>query len=39
VNRLLEQFREMQKMMKKVAGGGAGAGRRSLPPGMFGGLR
>ena len=40
VNRLLEQFREMQKMMKKVAGGGApGGGRRSLPPGMFGGLR
>jgi signal recognition particle subunit SRP54 len=40
VNRLLEQFREMQKMMKKVAGGGGpGAGRRSLPPGMFGGLR
>ena len=40
VNRLLEQFREMQKMMKKVAGGGApGGGRRQLPPGMFGGLR
>jgi signal recognition particle subunit SRP54 len=40
VNRLLEQFREMQKMMKKVGGGGApGGGRRSLPPGMFGGLR
>jgi len=40
VNRLLEQFREMQKMMKKVAGGGGpGGGRRSLPPGMFGGLR
>jgi signal recognition particle subunit SRP54 len=39
VNRLLEQFREMQKMMKKVAGGGPGGGRRSLPPGMFGGLR
>jgi signal recognition particle subunit SRP54 len=40
VNRLLEQFREMQKMMKKVAGGGApGGGRRALPPGMFGGLR
>ena len=29
VNRLLEQFREMQKMMKKVAGGGGpGGGRR-----------
>ncbi|HTK47425.1 MAG TPA: signal recognition particle protein [Gemmatimonadaceae bacterium] len=40
VNRLLEQFREMQKMMKKVAGGGMpGGGRRALPPGMFGGLR
>jgi len=39
VNRLLEQFREMQKMMKKVSGGGPGGGRRSLPPGMFGGLR
>ncbi|MFL5617103.1 MAG: signal recognition particle protein [Gemmatimonadaceae bacterium] len=40
VNRLLEQFREMQKMMKKVAGGGGpGGGRRSMPPGMFGGLR
>ena len=34
VNRLLEQFREMQKMMKKMAGGG----RMGLPsmPGMFG---
>jgi signal recognition particle subunit SRP54 len=40
VNRLLEQFREMQKMMKKVAGGGGpGGGRRMMPPGMFGGLR
>ena len=40
VNRLLEQFREMQKMMKKAAGGGGpGGGRRALPPGMFGGLR
>jgi signal recognition particle subunit SRP54 len=39
VNRLLEQFREMQKMLKKVAGGGgAGGGRRMMPPGMFGGL-
>jgi signal recognition particle subunit SRP54 len=38
VNRLLEQFREMQKMMKKAAAGGAG-GRRMLPPGMFGGMR
>jgi signal recognition particle subunit SRP54 len=32
VNRLLEQFRDMQKMMKKV--GSMGGGR--LPPGMFG---
>jgi signal recognition particle subunit SRP54 len=31
VNRLLEQFRDMQKMMKKVAGGGM-----RLPPGMMG---
>jgi signal recognition particle subunit SRP54 len=38
VNRLLEQFREMQKMMKKVAGG-QGGGRRMMPPGMFGGMR
>jgi signal recognition particle subunit SRP54 len=30
VNRLLDQFREMQKMMKKVAQGGA-----RMPPGMF----
>lgn len=32
VNRLLEQFRDMQKMMKKAASGG----RMGLPPGMFG---
>src|SRR5690349_19474668 len=31
VNRLLDQFREMQKMMKKMAGGG-----RMAMPGMFG---
>jgi signal recognition particle subunit SRP54 len=37
VNRLLEQFREMQKMMKKVAGGPGGKTR--MPPGMFGGMR
>jgi signal recognition particle subunit SRP54 len=30
VNRLLDQFREMQKMMKKVAQGGP-----RMPPGMF----
>jgi signal recognition particle subunit SRP54 len=35
VNRLLDQFREMQKMMKKMAGGG---GRLGMPPlpNMFG---
>jgi signal recognition particle subunit SRP54 len=32
INRLLEQFRDMQKMMKKAAGGG----RMGMPPGMFG---
>jgi signal recognition particle subunit SRP54 len=31
VNRLLEQFRDMQKMMKKMAQGGT-----RMPPGMFG---
>ncbi len=35
VNRLLEQFREMQKMMKKV-GGAQGGGRMPALPGMFG---
>ena len=35
VNRLLEQFREMQKMMKKAAQGGGGR----VPPGMFGRYR
>jgi signal recognition particle subunit SRP54 len=34
VNRLLDQFREMQKMMKKAASGG-GAGRMGLPPGLL----
>jgi signal recognition particle subunit SRP54 len=33
VNRLLEQFREMQKMMKKVAAQGGGG---KVRPGMFG---
>jgi len=37
VNRLLEQFREMQKMMKKAGKAGPGGGR--VPPGMFGGYR
>jgi signal recognition particle subunit SRP54 len=32
VNRLLEQFRDMQKMMKKMSGGGR------MPPGPFGGI-
>jgi hypothetical protein len=31
VNRLLEQFRDMQKMMKRAAGGGG-----KFPPGMMG---
>jgi signal recognition particle subunit SRP54 len=35
VNRLLEQFRDMQKMMKKMAGAQGGR----MPPGMFGGMR
>ncbi|GDX88136.1 signal recognition particle protein [Gemmatimonadota bacterium] len=34
VNRLLEQFREMQKMMKKASQVGG-----RVPPGMFGGYR
>jgi signal recognition particle subunit SRP54 len=34
VNRLMDQFREMQKMMKKMSAGAPGVGR--LPPGMFG---
>jgi signal recognition particle subunit SRP54 len=37
VNALLTQFRDMQKMMKKVAQQPGGGGR--MPPGMFGGLR
>ena len=36
VNRLLEQFRDMQKMMKK-AGGRGGMGVGWIPPGMLGG--
>jgi signal recognition particle subunit SRP54 len=41
VNQLLSQFRDMQKMMKKVAGGGMGGMRMppGMPPGMFGGMR
>jgi signal recognition particle GTPase len=31
VNKLLDQFREMQKMMKKAAGGG----RLGMPPGLL----
>jgi signal recognition particle subunit SRP54 len=34
VNRLLEQFREMQKMMKKMGGMAGGSGK--IRPGMFG---
>ncbi|HEV2593043.1 MAG TPA: signal recognition particle protein [Gaiellaceae bacterium] len=36
VNRLLEQFREMQKMMKKMGGMPGGGGRMPALPGMFG---
>jgi signal recognition particle subunit SRP54 len=36
VNRLLEQFRDMQKMMKKVSGMQAGGGKFKPGPGMFG---
>jgi signal recognition particle subunit SRP54 len=36
VNRLLEQFREMQKMMKKVAAAQGSGGK--IRPGMFGGM-
>jgi signal recognition particle subunit SRP54 len=37
VNRLLEQFRAMQKMMKQAGKGGGGAGgMRGMPAGMFG---
>ena len=39
VNRLLEQFREMQKMMKKAAGAQGGGGKGKFRPNMFGGLR
>jgi signal recognition particle subunit SRP54 len=39
VNRLLEQFREMQKMMKKMGAGPGGGGKMRMPPGMFGVLR
>ena len=34
VNRLLEQFREMQKMMKKAAAAGQGGGK--FRPNLFG---
>jgi signal recognition particle subunit SRP54 len=37
VNRLLEQFSEMQKMMKKASGGAQGGGK--FRPNMFGGMR
>ena len=37
VNRLLEQFREMQKMMKKMSAAQQGGGK--FRPNMFGGLR
>jgi signal recognition particle subunit SRP54 len=34
VNRLLDQFREMQKMMKKATSGGGPRG-MGLPPGLL----
>ena len=37
VNRLLDQFREMQKMMKRMSGGGKGGGRGGMPRMPFGG--
>jgi signal recognition particle subunit SRP54 len=37
VNKLLDQFKQMQRMMKQF-GAGAGGGRMKLPPGMLGGL-
>ena len=37
VNRLLEQFREMQKMMKKASAAAQGGGK--FRPNMFGGMR
>ena len=37
INKLLEQFREMQKMMKKMAAGGGGKGGGGMPRSPFGG--
>jgi signal recognition particle subunit SRP54 len=40
VNKLLDQFKQMQKMMKQFgAGSGGGGGRMGLPPGLLGGMR
>jgi signal recognition particle subunit SRP54 len=39
VNRLLEQFREMQKMMKKATKAQEGGGKGKFKPNMFGGMR
>jgi len=36
VNRLLDQFNEMQKMMKKAAGQAGGKGGGRFQPNMFG---
>jgi signal recognition particle subunit SRP54 len=36
VNRLLEQFRDMQRMMKKAGTPGGMRGMRGMPPGMMG---
>jgi signal recognition particle subunit SRP54 len=39
VNKLLDQFKQMQKMMKQLGAGGGGGGRMGLPQGMLGGMR
>jgi signal recognition particle subunit SRP54 len=39
VNKLLDQFKQMQKMMKQLGAGGGGGGRMGLPPGMLGVMR
>jgi signal recognition particle subunit SRP54 len=36
VNRLLDQFRDMQRMMKRAGRDGPGGGMRGLPPGILG---
>ena len=38
INKLIEQFREMQKMMKKMGGGGMMPGGGKMRPGLGGGM-